>query len=86
MAFDNILCEALQHSIEKFTVPSHVPGFNYALPRVIFRMFDFTDVPEECVLPGNHGMPGVLPGNRGIRIVGASSNINVALPSKCFRA
>ena len=53
MAFDNILCEALQHSIEKFTVPAHVPGFNYALPRVIFRMFDFTDVPEDCVLPGS---------------------------------
>ena len=52
MAFDNILCEALQHSIEKFTVPPHVPGFNYALPRVIFRMFDFTDVPEDTVLPG----------------------------------
>lgn len=56
MAFDNILCEALQHSIEKFTVPPHVPGFNYALPRVIFRMFDFTDVPEDCVLPGYHSI------------------------------
>ena len=61
MAFDNILCEALQHSIEKFTVPAHVPGFNYALPRVIFRMFDYTDCPEGSqILPGQHSIERYL--------------------------
>jgi nuclear cap-binding protein subunit 1 len=56
MAFDNILCEALQHSIEKFSVPPHVHHFNYAVPRVVFRMFDYTDVPEDTVLPGYHSI------------------------------
>lgn len=52
LAFDSILCEALQHNLPPFTPPPHTEGSVYPMPRVIFRMFDYTDDPEVCDLQG----------------------------------
>ncbi|OWK01175.1 hypothetical protein Celaphus_00018454 [Cervus elaphus hippelaphus] len=46
LAFDSILCEALQHNLPPFTPPPHTEDSAYPMPRVIFRMFDYTDDPE----------------------------------------
>lgn len=46
IAFDSVLCEALQHNLPPFTPPGHMPDAEYPMPRVIFRMFDYTDAPE----------------------------------------
>uniref|UniRef100_A0A8C5AC34 MIF4G domain-containing protein n=1 Tax=Gadus morhua TaxID=8049 RepID=A0A8C5AC34_GADMO len=46
IAFDSVLCEALQHNLPPFTPPGHMPDTQYPMPRVIFRMFDYTDAPE----------------------------------------
>lgn len=48
IAFDSVLCEALQHNLPPFTPPGHMPDAQYPMPRVIFRMFDYTDAPEVC--------------------------------------
>lgn len=48
LAFDSILCEALQHNLPPFTPPPHTEDSVYPMPRVIFRMFDYTDDPEVC--------------------------------------
>lgn len=49
LAFDNVLCEALQHNLPPFTPPPHTEDSVYPMPRVIFRMFDYTDDPEVSV-------------------------------------
>ncbi|XP_063770310.1 nuclear cap-binding protein subunit 1 [Pseudophryne corroboree] len=54
LAFDSILCEALQHNLPPFTPPPHTGDSIYPMPRVIFRMFDYTDAPEGPVMPGTH--------------------------------
>ncbi|EHH57227.1 80 kDa nuclear cap-binding protein, partial [Macaca fascicularis] len=54
LAFDSILCEALQHNLPPFTPPPHTEDSVYPMPRVIFRMFDYTDDPEGPVMPGRH--------------------------------
>lgn len=46
IAFDSVLCEALQHNLPPFTPPGHMPDAQYPMPRVVFRMFDYTDAPE----------------------------------------
>lgn len=46
IAFDSVLCEALQHNLPPFTPPGHMPDTQYPMPRVVFRMFDYTDAPE----------------------------------------
>ncbi|NXE57586.1 NCBP1 protein, partial [Casuarius casuarius] len=56
LAFDSILCEALQHNLPPFTPPPHTEGSVYPMPRVIFRMFDYTDDPEGPVMPGSHSV------------------------------
>ncbi|XP_029633354.1 nuclear cap-binding protein subunit 1 [Octopus sinensis] len=60
LAFDNVLCEALQHTLPQVTPPSHHEDTIYPLPSVVFRMFDYTDVPEGPVLPGSHSIERYL--------------------------
>lgn len=49
LAFDGVLCDALQHTLPQIIPPSHNEEMVYPLPRVIFRLFDYTDVPEVSV-------------------------------------
>ncbi|CAL8267352.1 unnamed protein product [Boreogadus saida] len=56
IAFDSVLCEALQHNLPPFTPPGHMADTQYPMPRVIFRMFDYTDAPEGPVMPGSHSV------------------------------
>ena len=46
LAFDGVLQDALQHSLPAIMPPSHHEDALYPLPRVVFRMFDYTDVPD----------------------------------------
>jgi hypothetical protein len=46
LAFDSVLCEALQHNLPQMVPPPHHPSTSYPLPKVIFRMFDYTDCPD----------------------------------------
>jgi len=56
LAFDSVLCEALQHNISGLVPPTHHPSTLYPLPNVVFRMFDYTDCPEGPILPGQHSI------------------------------
>nr|XP_014345372.1 PREDICTED: nuclear cap-binding protein subunit 1 [Latimeria chalumnae] len=56
LAFDSVLCEALQHNLPPFTPPPHTEGSIYSMPRVVFRLFDYTDAPEGPVMPGSHSV------------------------------
>uniref|UniRef100_A0A8C6Y2G3 MIF4G domain-containing protein n=1 Tax=Naja naja TaxID=35670 RepID=A0A8C6Y2G3_NAJNA len=56
LAFDSVLCEALQHNLPPFTAPPHAADSVYPMPRVTFRMFDYTDDPEGPIMPGSHSV------------------------------
>ncbi|XP_045775416.1 nuclear cap-binding protein subunit 1 [Maniola jurtina] len=60
LAFDSILCEALQHTLPTIQPPPHNDGDTYPMPRAIFRMFDYTDCPDGPVLPGAHSIERFL--------------------------
>lgn len=45
-AFADELSDALQHTLPQIIAPSHHEDSVYPLPRVVFRMFDYTDVPD----------------------------------------
>ncbi len=59
-AFDGVLCDALQHTLPQIIPASHTEETVYPLPTVVFRMFDYTDVPEGPVLPGSHAVERYL--------------------------
>lgn len=60
MAFDSTLCEALQHNLPPIQVPPHESNFVYPYPKVIFRLFDYTDCPDGPSLPGAHAIERYL--------------------------
>lgn len=61
LAFDSILCEALQHDLSPLEPPPHHESYLYPLPTVVFRMFDYTDCPAEgTLLPGSHAIERYL--------------------------
>ncbi|CAG5121145.1 unnamed protein product, partial [Candidula unifasciata] len=60
LAFDGVLCDALQHTLPQIIPPSHNKSSVYPLPRVIFRLFDYTDVPQGTILPGSHAIERYL--------------------------
>lgn len=60
LAFDSILCEALQHSLPTILPPPHHDGYQYPMPWVVFRMFDYTDCPEGPIMPGAHSIERFL--------------------------
>ncbi|CAH1796073.1 unnamed protein product [Owenia fusiformis] len=60
LAFDGLLCEALQHTLPQIIPPSHHEDATYPLPSVVFRMFDYTDIPEGPAMPGSHSIERYL--------------------------
>ncbi|XP_064474284.1 nuclear cap-binding protein subunit 1-like [Ornithodoros turicata] len=60
LAFDGVLCEALQHTLPPLPPPAYSPQDTYPFPTVIFRLFDYTDCPEGPVLPGAHSIERFL--------------------------
>ncbi|CAF0760628.1 unnamed protein product, partial [Brachionus calyciflorus] len=48
------------HDFPLIVPPEYSDKILYPLPRVIFRMFDYTDVPEEFILPGHHSVERYL--------------------------
>lgn len=60
LAFDSILCEALQHNVPQVIPPPHSEKCKYPYPNVIFRMFDYTDVADGPPLPGAHAIERFL--------------------------
>ncbi|XP_067934445.1 nuclear cap-binding protein subunit 1-like [Watersipora subatra] len=61
LAFEGTLQGARQHSLPNIIPPSHHEDALYPLPRVVFRMFDYTDVPDEStILPGSHSIERFL--------------------------
>ncbi len=60
LAFDSVLCEALQHNLPQMVPPPHHPSTTYPIPQVVFRMFDYTDCPEGPILPGQHSIERYL--------------------------
>lgn len=61
-AFKAALAEAaaLCHDFPAIVPPEMNDSAIFPLPRVIFRMFDYTDVPEEFILPGAHSIERFL--------------------------
>ena len=60
LAFDSILCEALQHNLPTILPPPHHDSYEYPMPWVVFRMFDYTDCPDGPILPGAHSIERFL--------------------------
>ncbi|PIK48980.1 putative nuclear cap-binding protein subunit 1-like [Apostichopus japonicus] len=50
----SLLSNALQHALPPFTPPPHTDECVYPIPRVVFRLFDATDIPEGPALPGSN--------------------------------
>ena len=57
-AFDRIMANSHQHTLHSVTPPPHTAHSPYPLPKVTFRMFDYTDCPED--------QPGIMPGHHSI--------------------
>ena len=60
LASDRVLFEALQHTFPKIIPPSNNEEIMYPLPNVVFRMFDYTDVPERPAIPGSRAIERYL--------------------------
>ncbi|RWS16426.1 nuclear cap-binding protein subunit 1-like protein [Dinothrombium tinctorium] len=60
LSLDSVLCEALTHNLPQIQIPPHESSFIYPNPRVIFRLFDYTDCPEDNILPGAHNIERFL--------------------------
>lgn len=60
LAFDSILCEALQHSLPAIVPPPHHESYVYPMPWTVYRMFDYTDCPDGPILPGAHSIERFL--------------------------
>ncbi|CAF0777146.1 unnamed protein product [Didymodactylos carnosus] len=50
----------ITHDLPNLFIPPHQDYTIYPLPKIVFRMFDYTDVPEQYVLPGAHSIERYL--------------------------
>lgn len=51
---------SIVHDLPSIVLPNHTDSILYPLPKIVFRMFDYTDVPEQFVLPGAHAIERYL--------------------------
>ena len=51
---------SIVHDLPVITIPAHNNTILYPLPKIVFRIFDYTDVPEQYVLPGAHAIERYL--------------------------
>jgi nuclear cap-binding protein subunit 1 len=51
---------SIVHDLPTINIPKHTDNILYPLPKIVFRMFDYTDVPEQYVLPGAHAIERYL--------------------------
>ena len=51
---------SIVHDLPTIPIPKHNDTIIYPLPKIVFRMFDYTDVPEQFVLPGAHAIERYL--------------------------
>jgi len=59
-SFENILINATAHDFTHVIPPDYTEEHTFPLPHVVYRMFDYTDVPEEFILPGAHSIERFL--------------------------
>ncbi|XP_066930378.1 nuclear cap-binding protein subunit 1-B-like [Clytia hemisphaerica] len=59
-AFHSVMLKALPHPIPSFKIPAHNDIIKYPLPSVVFRIFDYTDAPEDKPIPGAHAIERYL--------------------------
>lgn len=52
--------EALQNNLAQIQIPPHDSSYVYPYPKVIFRLFDYTDAPEGQVMPQAHSIDRFL--------------------------
>lgn len=60
VSFEASFKNSTLHDFALIIPPEYNPETLYPLPRVVFRMFDYTDVPEEFILPGGHSIERFL--------------------------
>ncbi|XP_028406965.1 nuclear cap-binding protein subunit 1-like [Dendronephthya gigantea] len=60
LAFAETFSEALQHPLPKIPILPREEDVQYPVPQVVFRMFDYTDVPEGPTMPGAHSIERFL--------------------------
>lgn len=60
VSFENMLINSVPHDFPYLSLPEFSEETSFPLPRAIFRMFDYTDVPEEFILPGAHSIERFL--------------------------
>jgi nuclear cap-binding protein subunit 1 len=58
--FESSFSNSLSHDFPNISLPEHNEKTIYPVPRVVFRLFDYTDVPEEFILPGAHSIERYL--------------------------
>ncbi len=46
VSFENSFVSSIAHDFPTISLPEHNQKTIYPIPRVVFRMFDYTDVPE----------------------------------------
>ena len=51
---------SIVHDLPTIVIPTHESTTVYPLPKIVFRMFDYTDVPEQFILPGAHAIERYL--------------------------
>lgn len=59
-AFEDVFLEAFEHPLPNIPIIPHTDSVEYPLPQVVFRMFDYTDVPEGPTMPGAHSIERYL--------------------------